>query len=242
MSVTAVIPPYSSPSAFSSIFTPRSQQKPRSTDVIYTLSAAVSTLEKAATYVDHQQQAPQPQPAVSSTSHARPLTLENLRAAVTEASASNAESSGTSHLDGQPIQPVYINIEELARKFHPFNVPPVPVPMPVTEESNTCPSPIQPRPAPANALPMSPSFFEAAHMSWVLMKDTLVKKLLASGWETFRQRMRSRNLRWQIGRIEKRREMWRAISVKRQRKLRMKKHKYKKLMKRTRTLRRKLEK
>ncbi|EWC48485.1 hypothetical protein DRE_07761 [Drechslerella stenobrocha 248] len=33
-----------------------------------------------------------------------------------------------------------------------------------------------------------------------------------------------------------------ALSVKRQRKLKMKKHKYKKLMKRTRTLRRKLEK
>ncbi|MCJ1313602.1 hypothetical protein MMC25_007281 [Agyrium rufum] len=37
-------------------------------------------------------------------------------------------------------------------------------------------------------------------------------------------------------------EMWRCISVKRQRKLKMKKHKYKKLMRRTRNLRRKLDK
>lgn len=39
----------------------------------------------------------------------------------------------------------------------------------------------------------------------------------------------------------RRRKMY-AISVKRQRKLKMKKHKYKKLMRRTRTLRRKLDK
>lgn len=37
------------------------------------------------------------------------------------------------------------------------------------------------------------------------------------------------------------REVWRAISVRRQRKLKMKKHKYKKLMKRTKFLRRKLD-
>jgi len=36
-------------------------------------------------------------------------------------------------------------------------------------------------------------------------------------------------------------EVMRAISVKRQRKLKMKKHKYKKLMKKTRNLRRRLE-
>ena len=38
------------------------------------------------------------------------------------------------------------------------------------------------------------------------------------------------------------REVWRCISTKRQRKLKMKKHKYKKLMRRTRNLRRKLDK
>ena len=42
------------------------------------------------------------------------------------------------------------------------------------------------------------------------------------------------------GRQERMRKMF-LISVKRQRKLKMKKHKYKKLMKRTRNLRRKLD-
>ncbi|KAF4554838.1 Hypothetical protein D9617_3g019070 [Elsinoe fawcettii] len=60
---------------------------------------------------------------------------------------------------------------------------------------------------------------------------------------------RQRSERMELPAAEKDREMGReqggemqAISVKRQRKLKMKKHKYKKLMKRTRTLRRKLDK
>lgn len=39
----------------------------------------------------------------------------------------------------------------------------------------------------------------------------------------------------------KKKQIWRAISVKRQRKLKMKKHKYKKLMRKTRNLRRRLD-
>ena len=54
----------------------------------------------------------------------------------------------------------------------------------------------------------------------------------------FRDRMRERRLRY----VEERAggEMF-SISVKRQRKLKMKKHKYKKLMRRTRNLRRRLD-
>lgn len=62
--------------------------------------------------------------------------------------------------------------------------------------------------------------------------------------QPFLNHMRERQQRW-----EEYRErsgipppVWRAISVKRQRRLKMKKHKYKKLMRRTRTLRRKLDK
>ena len=46
-----------------------------------------------------------------------------------------------------------------------------------------------------------------------------------------------------MGYLERFREdmEWHAISVKRQRKLKMKKHKYKKLMKRTKNLRKKLD-
>lgn len=59
---------------------------------------------------------------------------------------------------------------------------------------------------------------------------------------SFLDRMRTRQRRFEdaLGRRSEENKMW-AISVKRQRKLKMKKHKYKKLMRKTRNLRRRLD-
>ncbi|KAI4124980.1 MAG: hypothetical protein LQ338_004530 [Usnochroma carphineum] len=60
--------------------------------------------------------------------------------------------------------------------------------------------------------------------------------------QPFLTRMRKRQQAWEAGLDGKnKREIWRLISVKRQRKLKMKKHKYKKLMRKTRNLRRRLD-
>ncbi|KAI4198577.1 MAG: hypothetical protein LQ346_002730 [Caloplaca aetnensis] len=59
--------------------------------------------------------------------------------------------------------------------------------------------------------------------------------------QPFLERMRKRQQVWEDGMTEKKRQIWQAISVKRQRKLKMKKHKYKKLMRKTRNLRRRLD-
>ncbi|KAL8757923.1 MAG: hypothetical protein Q9184_004081 [Pyrenodesmia sp. 2 TL-2023] len=59
--------------------------------------------------------------------------------------------------------------------------------------------------------------------------------------QPFLERMRKRQQVWEDGMTGKKRQIWRAISVKRQRKLKMKKHKYKKLMRKTRNLRRRLD-
>lgn len=56
----------------------------------------------------------------------------------------------------------------------------------------------------------------------------------------FLERMRARQEQWDDYRRSKGLGLW-AISVKRQRRLKMKKHKYKKLMRKTRNLRRRLE-
>ncbi|MCJ1390590.1 hypothetical protein MMC18_003450 [Xylographa bjoerkii] len=223
MSVTAVIPPYSSPSTFSSIFTPRTQQKPRPADVIYTLSAAVNTIEKAATQSETSSLSPSTTSASSASSN--PLSLDTLRAAVTQASTSNAEPTSPTHLDSHVPQIVHINIEELARNFRPFNPPPAPVPMQAEANDETSTTRVRSNPAPSKALHISASFFEASPTSWASIKDSLRKKLLDSGWRSFRERMRSRHLRWREERVEQMREMWRAISVKRQRRLKIKKHK-----------------
>ncbi|MCJ1387080.1 hypothetical protein MMC17_010209 [Xylographa soralifera] len=223
MSVTAVIPPYSSPSTFSSIFTPRFEQKSHPADVIDTLSAAVNTLEKANTQSDTHSQTPSTTSASSSNSHS--TSHEALRGAVTLASTSNAEPTSPAHLDSNLPRIVHINIEELARAFRPFNPPPAPVPMSAKADGEVTTSRVRSSPLPSKAPPISPSFFEASPTSWAVIKDSLQKKLLDSGWESFRERMRSRHLRWLEERVEQRREMWRAISVKRQRRLKIKKHK-----------------
>lgn len=61
--------------------------------------------------------------------------------------------------------------------------------------------------------------------------------------QPFLNRLRLRQQQWEAFREREpgRRQVWRAISVKRQRRLKIKKHKYKKLMRRTRNLRRKLD-
>lgn len=59
--------------------------------------------------------------------------------------------------------------------------------------------------------------------------------------QPFLERMRKRQQVWEDGMTGKKKQIWRAISVKRQRKLKMKKHKYKKLMRKTRNLRRRLD-
>ncbi|KAL8935420.1 MAG: hypothetical protein Q9216_005438 [Gyalolechia sp. 2 TL-2023] len=59
--------------------------------------------------------------------------------------------------------------------------------------------------------------------------------------QPFLDRMKGRQQVWEYGLTGKKREIWRSISVKRQRKLKMKKHKYKKLMRKTRNLRRRLD-
>ncbi|MCJ1410296.1 hypothetical protein MMC19_004381 [Ptychographa xylographoides] len=227
MSVTAVIPPPSSPSTFSSIFTPRVQHKPRAADIIYTLSTAVNTLEKAAAAEAAPPSAPSPQP----------LSHDTLRAAVTQASASTADAARSTHLDGQPPQGLQIDIEELARNFRPFNPPPAPVPT----TSSIPPATV----AGASTLATGPRILSMARA--FLQPDpsttdlyTELERIAQAGW-TFRARMRQRSRVWADGRAETRREMWKAISVKRQRKLKMKKHKYKKLMRKTRNLRRRLD-
>jgi hypothetical protein len=230
ISVTAVIPPPTLPSTFSSIFAPKVVQKTRPADVIYTLSVAVDTLEKAGSGSETSQ--------LPSQQQNEPLTHENLRAAVTQASQTNAEPT---NLDRQS-QATYINIEELARNFRPFRPPPPPVPM---SSETSSPSFSQPHPHTIRIrLRGHTNFFTARvplHRDPAYPSGQNYVEPRNTGKQPFLERMRIRQESWEERRAGRIREVWRAISVKRQRKLKMKKHKYKKLMRRTRNLRRKLD-
>ncbi|EEP79712.1 predicted protein [Uncinocarpus reesii 1704] len=245
MSVTTTVPPASTSELFNSIFSSKKQSKARQNDVIYTIASAVNVIENAIPKGPHSTEA------------------NDLRAAVTQASTSNAEPDVT-HLDGVPMQDLRISVQEFAKRLRPFNPPPPPVPMDEAEQAKAME-------AEAEAAETEQSYStvltirESSHADGSRSYEAFttpfvrVEEMEApSGVETetmgeqhipesarlpsrFLDRMRIRQLRWETF-MERRRPTMHAISVKRQRKLKMKKHKHKKLMRKTRTLRRKLDK
>lgn len=247
ISVTMPIPPETSTAAFSSIFEQKWVSNHKPTDVIYTLSSAVDTLESAASNTHNQNSQPTTQEQV------------DLRGIVTQASPSNAESS-PHHLD-LPAKTFHINLQELVKNFRPYVRPPPPVPMDSTITEET------PQESPqANVLPSESvisqkiytttlTIHENTHRSGrksykthttpiregpgSIEGDKAVYLPPAPRGQPFLGRMRERQIQYldRSGDCE----IWQAISVKRQRKLKMKKHKYKKLMKRTKNLRRRLD-
>ena len=247
MSITAPVPSESTAAAFSSIFEPKSSQKAKSADVIYTLSSAVDRFESAASGA-HKQNGQQ-------------MTLEeiDLRQAVTQASASNAEQP--THLD-LPAKTLHLHLQDLAKEFRPFNVPPVPVPFdPSQQISQDAPEQTEAESAAKEQhTPMQKSYTTTLTIHEITQPNgqktykthtTPIIEDPSQSDEEFRYfppaprhqpflgRMRERQLQY-LDRLADR-EVWQAISVKRQRKLKMKKHKYKKLMKRTKNLRRRLD-
>ncbi|KAL8776707.1 MAG: hypothetical protein Q9213_008166 [Squamulea squamosa] len=244
ISITRSFPAPSSESQFSSIF--ESKLPPRSPigDTIYTVSSAVDSIENA---IYGQQQRDTSGP---------------------KSSSSNNEIT---HLDGEP-QHITLDIHELSKNFRPFVAPPAPVAfddsksvtlkrnktikertfsttLTITEQAHPSGqrtyqayvSPMredQPSPT-AQPLPSSTAPLQGGSP----YQDVEVIDITPPiGRQPFRERMRNRQQAWEDGLNGQKRQIWRAISVKRQRKLKMKKHKYKKLMRKTRNLRRRLDK
>lgn len=248
MALNAPIPPEYSAAAFSSIFDVKTTPKAKPADVIYTLSSAVDTLESAASSAQTEQ-----------------MTQEevDLRQAVTQESSSNA-SQTTHHLD-IPAKTLHLNLQEMVKTFRPYMKPPPPVPMGSILEMAQPPL----RQTEAQKQIEANSKLAATQKSYTTTltiheitqpngqksykthTTPIVEEPSASDEgnvrylpptprnQPFLGRMRERQLQY-LDRVGGQ-EVWSAISVKRQRKLKMKKHKYKKLMKRTKNLRRKLD-
>lgn len=241
ISVTTSIPPASSQKTFSSIFAPKEHSTYSAADVIYTLSSAVDNMEIG-----------------NSQSQEQLKSGSDLHAAVTQASVSNADPGAVRHLDGTQPQNIHVNIQELAKNFRPFIAPPAPVPMGSPEEF----TPDRQRAIPKRRRTTQKSFSTTL---------TILESTYPNGRKTYKARTSPireepieespsvidmppasrqpflNHMRERQRRLEEWRDngpakgLWRAISVKRQRKLKMKKHKYKKLMRRTRNLRRRLD-
>ncbi|KAL2129451.1 hypothetical protein VTI74DRAFT_7791 [Chaetomium olivicolor] len=226
ISVTQLLPKTVTDDAFAQIFTPRTRDN-RVSDVLSTLSQTVNDLEE-------------------------PLSRMSISSG--DKQAQEAEDGSTKlslkHADGTETN-VYIQLNSMSGHYLPYTPPPAPQPVsetvPVEAESANS--------AIAEELAAEQEPQTRVYKAMVTIEETVDAngqyKVVAHSPElveedsqvaprSFLERMAWRQLRYDEARQQQGRIM-QAISVKRQRKLRMKKKKYKKLMKKTRNLRRKLD-
>ncbi|KAL1876113.1 hypothetical protein Plec18167_005376 [Paecilomyces lecythidis] len=226
ISVTKTVPPTSTAEAFDAIFSKKAS-KAGTEDVIDTLSSAVNFMENAA----HGQQY-----AASEQ--------DELRHVLSQASGHAADSEVT-HLDGIPMHELRISAEEMARRLRPFHPPPPPVPY---DEMDSASLNQTEEPSKSQTYSTVLTIREStdadgqrtyeAHTTPFVQAE-VEEPGMFDGETAIEEPSGSRTT--YMERLRNPRTMH-AISVKRQRKLKMKKHKYKKLMRKTRTLRRKLDK
>ncbi|KAF1962242.1 hypothetical protein CC80DRAFT_570003 [Byssothecium circinans] len=229
ISLTTPIPPVATNSSFDSIFKVRAPSDRKTIlNNIQTLSTGIESLEQALRV--HERQSPE------DTLHAE---------------------AEVQHLDGPP----QASMDQLMSRFVPFRPPPAPVPFGQTVESDfladggedalVASMPSKQR-AWSTEVVVTESTDASGKRTYSATTAPMVEiSVPAAGTsqevddvairQPFLERMKQRQDTHTRYRDHRGRPDMLAISVKRQRKLKMKKHKYKKLMKRTRLLRRKLD-
>lgn len=214
ISVTHTFPRTVSDDAFASIFTPRSQAQ-RMADVTSTLSHTVDSLE-----------GPMGKMTLGSNQ------VEDME---------NSTRIDLKHPDGSESA-VYVQLNSMSGQFLPFSPPPLPQQpgsSSVEMESAADMEDVTPSHRVYKAVLTIEETTDADGQVKVLAHSPqLIEEDVAP--RTFLERMALRQLRYEDA-LRTRLNDMHAISVKRQKKLKMKKKKYKKLMKRTRNERRKLD-
>jgi hypothetical protein len=232
LSVTSSFPKAITSETFAAIFAPRLHAS-HPADVIATLSNAVQHLDLSA--------------AGFSTALKNQFSTADIEPRDDDTS-STLDSTANYSDGGAYGSPRGI----LSRRYQPFNPPPPPVPMTDKQSAAAVVSAAgeyssagsHTQRTYTSVLTIKELEDENGHLSYTAFSSPAV--LAHSGYRAptgSRNRMVSRRMRLnseQARHFGVDDAMW-TISVKRQRKLKMKKHKYKKLMKRTRTLRRRLE-
>lgn len=211
---------------------------------MYTISSAVDSLESSAASPPQQIQQIAPEDT-------------DLHSVISQPEYYNDDAMDATRYDPSQPEVIHLNIQELVKNFRPFAPPPPPVAEDAIEESS--------RQASRKRLPTQKSFsavltiIERTNADGRKTYETRTCSIREdpgpiedtgspvvenppSIRQPFLNHMRERQRRWEEFRREKAGgEAWRLISVRRQRKLKMKKHKYKKLMRKTRNLRRRLD-
>ncbi|OJD13896.1 hypothetical protein ACJ73_09146 [Blastomyces percursus] len=255
ISVTTSVPSNSNPDAFDAIFSSKKPSKPRPNDVIYSLSSAVNSIEGV----------------LPNAQSSQSVGNNNLRNAISQGSAKTVEPDHLSNADDLSIEDLRISIQDFAKKLRPFNPPPPPVPIENFGEQNSAIEAEAAEAAESElhegvreqsystVLTITESTHGDGRKSYEAHSSPLVRidnkdapssstyegeKVIQDQGGSFsisEPEMEHHRQQHRVPRSMGRRVYY-AISVKRQRKLKMKKHKHKKLMRRTRMLRRKLDK
>lgn len=269
VTVAASVPPPSSLAAFSSIFDPRSATKPRPSDIILTLSSVVTSIENAAAEPPPRSTALHPQPLIPDDP-TLPIPVVAPPPAPSTADAEQATPLDNP-LDHPILLAIEELAKQYRPFVPPPPPLPMAATLDLFQSRAASPPrafTAFPRlrkqavlRAPAHHRNILLAFLDTVPPPSPSNRLDRSSDRLPPAFGFFRQRMRVRWRRWQDGRgvaaAEEEQEQqpqtggarrtttavagWWAISVKRQRKLKMKKHKYKKLMRRTRNLRRKLD-
>ncbi|AEO70526.1 uncharacterized protein THITE_2122112 [Thermothielavioides terrestris NRRL 8126] len=230
ISVTQLLPRTVSDQAFAQIFSPKARNN-RVGEVLSTLSQTVHDLEE-----------PLSRMSIANGEKQRPHEAQEAEDGMTKLSLKHADGTETN---------VYLQLNAMSGHYLPYTPPPPPTP--VVPAAETTGAEVE---ADAANRAIAEELTEhepqtRVYKAMVTIEETVDAdgqyKVVAHSPElveedapprSFLERMAWRQLRYDEARRQQDRAM-QAISVRRQRKLRMKKKKYKKLMKRTRNLRRK---
>lgn len=239
---------------FNAIFDPKSKtKKSRTNEVIYTLASTVHNLDE---HIAQQQRQGPPKgasPAQQRSDIISALTRHNQHAP--QNNIKHLDSSQNQQFQKGKMPQITIAIQEIARRFRPFNTPPVPVPMSeqeinasehiAAENAKAAQEEMQARELEEQVLYQDNELMHHSRtprgrkvLRNFFTPRTIVEPVRVEQPVPVQAGRRRRSM--QSG-IRERRKYY-LISVRRQRKLKMKKHKYKKLMRKTRNLRRRQDK
>jgi len=229
ISLTTSFPKAITEDAFAAIFMPRTKSNSRPSEVISTLSSTVQSLESIRGNLKPSRQGKQQAQWNAET--------DELRAAITAESSRNTEAQ---HLDSHPAETAMEFPGHILAGYQPFSPPPAPLPRNTVESLaagvEAAESQEPQHRTYTTVVTLEETTNEHGETTW-LAHSSPIQEYQPSPTR-FLERMQIRQERYRE-RAEQNTML--AISVKRQRKLKMKKHKYKKLMRRTRNLRRRLD-
>ncbi|KAI8961964.1 hypothetical protein F5Y11DRAFT_357292 [Daldinia sp. FL1419] len=218
MSVTHSFPKTITEDAFAQIFAPRTKNK-KYNDVMSTLSRTVDELEQPMQNLD--------------------LDAQQSGETITDHNGEPTHKIDLKHPDGTESS-VYVQLNAMSGQFLPFRPPPLPQ-IEATVELEGAHEEVEDAPQHRvykAMFTLEETTDENGQIRIVAHSPKVVEEPPAP--RSFLERMALRQIRWREE-VRGQAPDMHAISVRRQRKLKMKKKKYKKLMKRTRNIRRKLD-